>query len=85
MKVQGCFDAAVQPQRIFLTLEKEGESRSYEAFPILEEQAQKLTGGMESPRGFSLTLPEGLSGEYALTLHVDGISYALAPLTVAEE
>lgn len=85
MKVQGCFDAAVQPQRIFLTLEKEGESRSYEAFPILEEQAQKLTGGMDSPRGFSLTLPEGLSGEYALTLHADGISYALAPLTVAEE
>ncbi len=84
VKVQGCFDAALQPERIFLTLEKEGESRSYEAFPILEEQAEKLADGMENPRGFSLTLPGGLSGEYALTLNADGVLYTLAPLNITE-
>ena len=84
-QLAGCFPAAVQPDRIFILLEREGETHSFEAFPILEAQAESLADGMDGARGFSLTLPEGLAGEYAVSVVADGVRYSAGTATWAED
>lgn len=84
-QLAGCFPAAVQPDRIFILLEREGETHSFEAFPILEAQAESLAGGMDGARGFSLTLPEDLAGEYAVSVVADGVRYSAGTATWAED
>ena len=43
----------------------------YEAFPILEEDASSLADAYVDTCGFSLTLPEGISGEIAVKLALE--------------
>lgn len=74
-QLAGCFDADVQARHIYVLLLRDGESHCFEAFPILEERADSLAETMVSPRGFSLTLPEGLSGEYEAAVLADGVRY----------
>ncbi len=75
-QLAGCFDAESQPDAIHVLLTREGESHAFEAFPILEEQAVPLAAGMAAPRGFSLTLPQGLAAEYHAAVIADGMHYA---------
>ena len=74
-QLAGCFDAAAQPERIYVLLAQGGELHCFEAFPILEERAESLAGDMASPRGFSLTLPDTLSGEYEAAILANGMRY----------
>ncbi len=58
-QIYGCFEGeGVDPaERIFV---KTGGA-SYEAFPILEEDAKWTAGKFQTPYGFCVTLPEGVS------------------------
>ena len=51
----------------------------------MEEQAEALADGMAAPRGFSLTLPERLSGEYELTVLADGVRYDAGTITLVDK
>lgn len=82
-QLAGCFDADVQARHIYVLLLRDGESHCFEAFPILEERADSLAETMVSPRGFSLTLPEGLSGEYEAAVLADGVRYAAGTVLLA--
>lgn len=84
-QLAGCFEAATQPERILVLLRQGDAAHCYDAFPILEEQAEALADGMAAPRGFSLTLPEGLSGEYEITVLADGVRYDAGTITLADK
>ena len=82
-QLAGCFDAAAQPERIYVLLAQGGELHCFEAFPILEERAESLAGDMASPRGFSLTLPDTLSGEYEAAILANGMRYDAGMVVLA--
>lgn len=84
-QLAGCFDAAAQPERVLVLLSQGDAAHCYEAFPILEERAEALADGIAAPRGFSLTLPEGLSGEYEVTVLADGVRYDAGTITLADK
>ena len=66
-----------------MLLAQGGALHCFEAFPILEERAESLAGDMASPRGFSLTLPDTLSGEYEAAILADGMRYDAGMVVLA--
>lgn len=82
----GVFDASSYDpatQRIILKT----QGGCFEAFPILEEAAQQLSLDTDALCGFSLTLPEELSGEveFTLVLEQQGGYLESKPFTITAE
>ena len=66
-----------------MLLAQGGALHCFEAFPILEERAEPLAEDMASPRGFSLTLPDTLSGEYEAAILANGMRYDAGTVVLA--
>ncbi len=61
-QLYGCYDGAFEGAIYLEVTDENGVTGVFEAFPVLDEQAQEAASSMASPQGFVLTLPAGMTG-----------------------
>lgn len=61
-QLYGCYDGAFEGAIYLEVTDENGVTGVFEAFPVLDAQAQEAASSVASPQGFVLTLPEGMTG-----------------------